>query len=167
MLRFLLWRLLGLLALIAGLALISWFLDGGPGKALRGSTTADGFQLVVSAVAHTLERAVGVLRMAGAPLGVWPARLVPAVALALAVLILATRLRARRRRRYVRLRVDAYRADRATAEAVISMFDTVQFLDSARGAAGGGDSSDGDDGADPREDRELLGVGAGEGDLAF
>ncbi len=40
MLRFLLWRLLGLLAIVAGLALIAWFIDGGPGKVLRGRSVA-------------------------------------------------------------------------------------------------------------------------------
>jgi hypothetical protein len=81
--------------------------------------------------------------------------------------IAVTRLRARRRRRYVRLRVEAYRTDRATAEAVVSMFGTVQFLDSPGGAKDGGDSSDGDGGLDAHGDRELLGVGAEDGDLAF
>ena len=36
MLRFLLWRLLGLVAALAALALIAWLLGGGPGRALRG-----------------------------------------------------------------------------------------------------------------------------------
>jgi hypothetical protein len=39
-LRFLLWRLLGLLAIVAGLALIAWFIDGGPGRVLRGDANA-------------------------------------------------------------------------------------------------------------------------------
>ena len=43
MLRFLLWRLLGLLAVLAGLALIAWFLDGGPGEVLRGRSAAGVF----------------------------------------------------------------------------------------------------------------------------
>jgi hypothetical protein len=41
-LRLLLWRLLGLLAVLAGLALTAWFLRGGPGRALRGSVAAGG-----------------------------------------------------------------------------------------------------------------------------
>ena len=125
MLRFLLWRVLGLLAFIVGLALIAWFLNGGPGKALRGSTTTDGFRLALSAIARTLERAVRALWMAGSLPGVWPATLLPAVAVVLAAVIVATRLRARRRRCYVRLRVDAYRTDRATAEAVVLMFESI------------------------------------------
>jgi uncharacterized membrane protein len=105
-LRVLLWRLLGLLAFIAGLALISWFLEGGPGKALRGSGTPDGLQLAVSAIARTPERAVRALTMAGSLLGVWSTTLLPAVGIVLITVTVATRLRARRRRRYVRLRVD-------------------------------------------------------------
>ncbi len=36
MLRLLLWRLLGVLAIAGGLLVLGWLLDGGPGEALRG-----------------------------------------------------------------------------------------------------------------------------------
>jgi hypothetical protein len=124
-LRFLLWRLLGLLAFIAGLAVISWFLDGGPGKALRGSRTADGLQTMVSLIARAPERAARALTMAGSLLGVSVAMWAPAVVIAVVTVIVTIRLRARHRRRYVRLRVEVYRTDRATVEAVASMFASI------------------------------------------
>jgi single-strand DNA-binding protein len=58
-------------------------------------------------------------------------------------------------------------ADQQKRQAVSIVADTVQFLDSPGGAKEEADISDGDGGADPHEDRELLGVGAEEGDLAF
>jgi single-strand DNA-binding protein len=58
-------------------------------------------------------------------------------------------------------------ADGQKRQAVSIVADTVQFLDSPSGAKEDGDSGDGDGGADAHEDRELLGVGAEEGDLSF
>ena len=122
MLRFLLWRLLGLLAVLAGLALIAWFIDGGPGKVLRGRSAAGVFHAAVSALAGTLDRWLqAIWSWAPAP-GVAPARLLLALVSALVPAIAIARVRARRRRRYVRLRVEAYRADQASAEAVVTMF---------------------------------------------
>ena len=122
MLRFLLWRLLGLLAVIAGLALLSWFIDGGPGKLLRGERAAGVFDLGPSAVPVILDRwFVAIWRWAPAP-GVIPVGLA-LVSMAVAVMVIGSvRTIARRRRCYVRLRVDAYRADHASAEAVVTMF---------------------------------------------
>src|SRR5262249_19053335 len=52
-------------------------------------------------------------------------RLLGGLVFALATAILIVRFRARRRRRYVRLRIEAYRADRASAEAVVGMFEAL------------------------------------------
>jgi len=63
---------------------------------------------------------------AWAPLAGVPAvRLALALTLAAAALVTLTRWRARRRRRYVRLRVEPYRADRASAAAVIAMYESL------------------------------------------
>jgi Replication-relaxation len=121
-LRFLLWRLLGLLAVLAGLALIAWFLDGGPGKVLRGHSAAGVFRLAASALADTLDCWVQAIWSWAPAFGVAPAKLLLAFVSALVLAIAIARVRARRRRRYVRLRVDAYRADQAGAEAVVRMF---------------------------------------------
>jgi len=121
-LRFLLWRLFGLLAVLAGLALIAWFIDGGPGEVLRGRSAAGVFRVAVSALAGTLDRWLqAIWSWAPAP-GVAPAKLLLALVSALVPVIAIARVRARRRRRYVRLRVEAYRADQASAEAVVTMF---------------------------------------------
>lgn len=122
MLRFLLWRLLGLLAILAGLALIVWFSHGGPGKALRGDSAAGVFHISVGALTSTLDRWVrGVWGWKPAP-SVAPVKLFLALVSALTLVIGVARGRARRRRRYVRLRVEAYRADYASAEALVTMF---------------------------------------------
>ncbi len=120
MLRFLLWRLLGVLATFAGLASIAWLIDGGPGKVLRGRASDGGFHPI--ALAGTLlHEAVGVWRWVPA-LGLAPARLLLALVAAPACVVAITRADARRRRRYVRLRVEAYRADHAGVEAVVAMY---------------------------------------------
>jgi hypothetical protein len=121
-LRFLLWRLLGLLAILAGLVLIAWFSAGGPGKALRGEANAEVSHISVSALTGTLDRWVR---------GIWAWTPTPGVALVKVFLMLASvifaaiivvRGRDRRRRRYVRLQVEAYRADYASAEDLVAMF---------------------------------------------
>jgi hypothetical protein len=121
-LRFLLWRLLGLLALIVGLALIAWFIDGGPGKLLRGQLSAGALRRVAAAAASIFERlAHGIWSWAPAP-GVTPARLTLALAAGSVLVVAAARSRARSRRRYVRLRVEVYRGDHADFETVVTMF---------------------------------------------
>ncbi len=125
MLRFLLWRLLGLTAVLASLTLIAWFIDGGPGKVLRGRTATGVFRVAVSSLAGTLDRWVqAVWSWAPAP-GVAPVRLLFALVSALVLIVMIARVRARRRRRYVRLRVEVYRADQANAEAVVTMFEAL------------------------------------------
>jgi hypothetical protein len=125
-LRFLLWRLLGLLAVPAGVLLVGWFLEGGPGRALRGSSASDR----LPAREHGL-----VTRPAEALSGVWawlspPGRIPLLAFLSLACAGLATlailRWRARRRRSYVRLLVEAYRTDSSSAESLVAMFDALQ-----------------------------------------
>jgi hypothetical protein len=153
-LRFLLWRALGLLAVLLALALSGWLLDGGLGAALRGSgpaasvasrgsqgsTGSAGSAALTSALrepttagrAHlaveTLPSALaGEMRAVWnwAPGGVFPARLLAGAVLLLGALLAVTRSRARRRREYVRLRVQTYRTDKASAEAVVGMFEAL------------------------------------------
>jgi hypothetical protein len=119
-LRFLLWRLLGLLATLASLALIAWFIDGGPGKLLCGNAGAKTLHPVV--LAETLARGAGVAWSWTLALCFGPAEPPAAVVLALVCALALARADARRRRRYVRLRVDAYRADHAGVEAVVAMY---------------------------------------------
>jgi hypothetical protein len=121
-LRFLLWRLLGLLAIVAGLALVAWFIDGGPGKLLRGDTAAGFVHTSASELAGTLARWARTIWSWAPPPGVAPARALLALTFALVLLIAIARTRARSRRRYVRLRVEAYRADDASVQDVATMF---------------------------------------------
>jgi len=120
-LRFLLWRLLGLLALLVGFTLVAWFLDGGMGRALRGSSTS-----------VTPGRALGAFSSAvreswswDAAAAVAPARTTAALLLTLASLVLLARSVARWRRRYVRLRIEVHRTDKASAEALVKMFEVL------------------------------------------
>ncbi len=116
MIRFLLWRLLGLLALLLGFALAAWCLDGGLGRSLRGEASAlpDGLP---AGLAHALAGAWAAGSGAAIPLAV-----AAALVFALLISIFVGRLVARNRRRYVRLLVEPYRTDKASAEAVVEMF---------------------------------------------
>jgi hypothetical protein len=123
-LRFLLWRLLGLLVVLAAFPLLMWFLHGGIGRALRGTR--------VSARAHAVWDLPTLLGHDAsavwdwAPLaGLAPTKLLVMLGLVAAVCVALARRRARRRRRYVRLRVEAYRTDRASADAVVQMFEAL------------------------------------------
>ncbi len=127
MLRFLLWRLLGLLAALVGLAVIAWLLEGGPGRALRGAQADGGIGDLASSIAGiSTEAAYAIWRWApiseGLLAGARPAKLCVLSACAVTAVVGALRSRARHRRHYVRLRVDAYRTDHTTAEAVVEMF---------------------------------------------
>jgi hypothetical protein len=135
-LRFLLWRMLGLAAAIGGAGLAAWFLGGGPGRLLRGHADGNTAQHVHVSVAGAIA----------------PLRLLLALAVATALLIALTRAHSRHRRRYVRLLVEPYRGDHADAHALLRMFDTVMFLDPP------GDRPGND------EDTELAGVGVGDAD---
>ena len=121
MLRFLLWRVLGVAAAIASFELAGWLLAGGPGSALRGHAPA---LPLGDALAEALRATRGVAS------GVWlaaprvPTRAAFWLALALAPLTVVGALRccARRGRRYVRLRVEPYRGDHASSDALIAMY---------------------------------------------
>jgi hypothetical protein len=117
--RFLLWRLLGLLATLAGLASIAWLIDGGPGKVLRGHEGLDALR-PISLAERLMQGAGGAWRPL--VLGLEAAKPLLALAVASALLLALVRADARRRRRYVRLRVDVYRADHAGIEAVVAMY---------------------------------------------
>jgi hypothetical protein len=120
-LRFLLWRLLGLLGLLGGVGLIAWFLGGGPGRVLRGSSLRDASRVALPALTSALGAAWSWAPFAGLS----PARLLVALVLVLLTVVLLVRQQARHRRRYVRLRVEAYRTDRTSAEAVVAMFEAL------------------------------------------
>jgi len=118
----LLWRLLGLLAVIVGAVLLAWFVGGGPGDLLRGrraSASAHDLAATLSGAFEGLVRALGTCSPAHTPAS---ARLAVALGAGMLALIACARVRARSRRRYVRMRVDAYRADHAEAEAVVTLF---------------------------------------------
>jgi hypothetical protein len=125
LLRFLLWRILGLIALVVAIALTGWLLDGGLGAALRGIGGSASGHLTVGALASAL----GAWVHAGcrwAPVGGVPAaRSLAILAASMGALLGSLRTRARRRRRYVRMRVRTYRSDTASAEAVVSMFEAL------------------------------------------
>ena len=122
MLRFLLWRTLGLIALVVALALTGWLLDGGLGAALRGTNGQGSGYPTGGALASALGSSV----RAGwrwAPVdGVPVARSLVIVAALMAALIGCIRVRARGARVYVRLGIEVYRTDTTTAEGVIAMF---------------------------------------------
>jgi len=123
--RFLMWRLLGLLAVCASFALIAWFLDGGPGRLLRGSSNTRTFHASVRVVASVVDRGARTSWTWAPVAGFSLLRLVAALGLGLGTFASLARWQTRRRRRYVRWRVEAYRTDRASAEAVVRMFEVL------------------------------------------
>lgn len=128
MLRLLLWRTLGLIAFATALVLAAWLLEGGLGSALRAGTHAGAHALTFAGVLDAGRLAVrGALRWA--PFGgqsIAGLLLYLLCVLApLGALLGCLRLRARSCRSYVRLRVEAHRADVASAEAVVAMFEVL------------------------------------------
>jgi hypothetical protein len=118
-LRFLLWRLLGVLAVFAGFALVAWFIGGGPGAVLRGHGGGAFHPIVlVGALAHL----AGEVWSWTPVLASEPAEVAIALVIASACAVAIARAEARRRRRYVRLRVEAYRGDHASVDAVVAMY---------------------------------------------
>jgi hypothetical protein len=118
--RLLLWRLLGLAALLLGAAVLVWLLHGGIGAALRGA----GATLRGAGVARaTLPRRVP--HALGGPSVAHLAALLGALLFPLAALLLGARWRARRERYYVRLRVEAYRTDRTSVEGIVALFEAL------------------------------------------
>ncbi len=125
MLRFLFWRILGLIAFLVAIALVAWLLTGGLGAALRGAQGPGTAHFTVAALASSLAAGVH-FGWRWAPLGgVSAAGLLTVVALLMGVFVGSVRWRARRRRQYVRMRVQTYRTDKASAEAVVSMFEAL------------------------------------------
>jgi hypothetical protein len=110
--RFFLWRLLGVLATVVALGIVLWLLEGGLGKVLRGAAAVHG--------AHVQVQPPGWLHalLVGLALGA-------ALAAGLGLVVGAARWRARRARRYTRLKVEPYRTDRASAEAVVAMYESL------------------------------------------
>jgi hypothetical protein len=121
-LRFVLWRLLGLLAILAALALIAWFLHGGPGKLLRGEQPVGLLRVSVSAFAATIDGFIRAIWSWAPVLGIAPVKLGIGILSMSGIVTTMARASARRRRRYVRLRVDAYRTDEASPAALVTMF---------------------------------------------
>ncbi len=115
--RFLLWRLLGVLATAGAIGAGAWLLEGGIGRALRQGRPDPRLRVRgLPADPHPLS---------------WLGALAPAIALVLVVaagatgIIGAARWHARRRRAYVRLRVVPYRTDCASAEAIVGMYESL------------------------------------------
>ncbi|HEX5853958.1 MAG TPA: hypothetical protein VFY36_12815 [Solirubrobacteraceae bacterium] len=129
MLRFLLWRMLGLLSVLLALSLTAWLLGGGPGRVLRGEAkAADGnsdLQLNVDGLARAFERGLGELIRWVPVDGAWRYSPLLLPAGICAVAIASTRWAARHRRRYVRLRIEAYRTDHAEPDVVASVFEAL------------------------------------------
>jgi hypothetical protein len=161
-LRFLLWRLLGLLALLVGLATLSWLLGGGPGRLLRAAPARRATSDAASSqwLPHWPQAVWDWAPIAGIRI----VALMIVIVLVQTVALLAIRWVARSRRSYVRVRLEPHRTDQASAEAVARMHDVVQFLDGRGGRpeseASGEDASGGGD-------RELVGVGAEDLDVTF
>jgi protein involved in plasmid replication-relaxation len=124
-LRFLMWRLLGLVAAVALIAVSAWFINGGPGKVLRGDASAAELPTILLALPGVLLDQARAIWDFAPVAGIAPTRFLFALTVALSVVIVGLRCRARRQRRYVRLNVDAYRLDHASAEAVVTMFEVL------------------------------------------
>ena len=119
-LRFLLWRLLAVPALLVVYALLAWLLHGGLGRALRGRSSRHS-----RSFGHALVSALGDARYLWSWTGALDLRALRITLVWLlggALILLISRWRSRQRRRYVRLRVAPYRTDAASAEAVVSLF---------------------------------------------
>jgi hypothetical protein len=123
LLRFLVWRILGLIAFLVAIATTAWLLDGGPGAALRGTTAPRHLTIgiVASAPGAGLRAAWRWSPVGGLPV----AKLAVALTILAPVLLAGVRQRSRARRRYVRMRVQSYRTDTASAEAVVLMFEAL------------------------------------------
>ncbi|HEX4564912.1 MAG TPA: replication-relaxation family protein [Solirubrobacteraceae bacterium] len=129
MIRFLLWRVLGVFAVacavVVGTSAIAWLARGGLGASLRGSGHSHalkGGALSLAAALGSQVRGVVEWRAAGA-VAIAPALLIGAVLACVGAA--CSRVVSRRRRRYVRLRVAPYRGDRASAEAIVAMYDAL------------------------------------------
>jgi hypothetical protein len=123
-LRSLLWRLIGLLALVAGFALVAWLLQGGPGRLLRGKPAAGAGQTLTQLPAIVAEAARSAWSWSPTG-GLLPLATVSLASVAVLLCLGSMRLLARHRRRYVRLRIEPHRTDQAGAEAIVRAFDAL------------------------------------------
>ena len=122
MLRFLFWRMLGLLAAFVSVGLLAWLLTGGPGKVLRGKRGA-GLKLNFHAAMGALYEGVAAAWNWSPLLGIGLAALLAGGLGAITLLLISVRCALRHRRCYVRLSVNAYRTDQAEPEELVRMFE--------------------------------------------
>jgi hypothetical protein len=143
------WRLFGALAVLLGLSVATWAVNGGVGRALQGVGASTGLASKKPALnlpktgrlhlpsihvpkvptAHGLLGSAGeglsalwnALPLVGIPL----AQLLVWICVVLGSTLLTARLLARHRRVYVRMRVSPYRTDRATVQGIVSMFEAL------------------------------------------
>jgi Replication-relaxation len=124
------WRVLGALGVFFAVAVVLWLLHGGPGRTLRGAaalsqshragttrarTTSPGHVHALEQLPHVLLSGASALTLV----------VVATLLLLVGAAVAALRWRARRRRRYVRLQVEAYRGDVASAGAVVAMYEAL------------------------------------------
>jgi hypothetical protein len=124
-LRFLLWRMLGLFAAIACAGLVSWFLGGGPGQLLRARPRVRAAEIAPGALASSAGRDAGAVWGWEPVGGTAVLRLALAAAVAAGTLIALARGHARHRRCYRRFIVAPYRGDHADADALLRMFEAL------------------------------------------
>jgi hypothetical protein len=125
LLRFLLWRIIGMIALVLAVALTGWLLAGGLGAVLRGTAGPRSGHLGIAALSGAFGSAAsGALRWAPGETAT-AAQSLALVLAALAASLGLIRLRARRARVYVRLAIEVYRADSTSAEGVVAMFESL------------------------------------------
>jgi hypothetical protein len=120
-LRSLLWRFIGLLALVVGFAAVAWLLEGGPGRLLRGKSATGAGQILTHLPRIVAEAARSAWSWSPSG-GLRPLATVLLASVAALLCLASMRLLARRRRRYVRLRIEPHRTDQAGAEAIVRMF---------------------------------------------
>jgi len=121
MLRFLVWRAAGLLAVLLLIEIVGWLLAGGPGAVLRGEHGANLLHRGLAPLAALAARAGGLLRSIPQSAG-WPERALAGLLGLQALAVAVVRRRARDGRSYERLTVEVYRGDQASAEALAGMF---------------------------------------------
>ncbi len=120
-----LWRILGLIALVVAIGMTGWLLDGGLGMALRGTGDALSEEISAQALLGALGSAASVA-WGWAPFGgVSAARTMTIVVILTASVLGGLRVRARRSRVYVRFGLEVYRTDNTTAQGVVTMFESL------------------------------------------
>jgi hypothetical protein len=125
LLRFLLWRTLGLLSVLFGLSLIAWLLGGGPGRVLRGGASGSSVHLSLGVLARSGEHVLysGVQWV---PIGdVWLRGMLLVLIGSFCIAIAGARWTARHRRCYVRMRIEVYRTDHAEPNALERVFEAL------------------------------------------